>query len=144
MTSMKKIRTQILSQRSVNVHSNMLHLRIKIRFYCSVSIKPLGEPPSPSPFAFTHAKNYSHFGRGWAAGHRTNRSLPAWGQCGLILKVSLHPGSQPPSGCHSHLSVVKENQEKAMRVSGNLLPSIRKMLCQFKFHSGRRKDLRLR
>lgn len=45
MTSMKKIRTQILGQRSVNVHSNMLHLRVKIGFYFSVSIKPLGETP---------------------------------------------------------------------------------------------------
>lgn len=63
MTSMKKIRTQILGQRSVNVHSNMLHLRVKIGFYFSVSIKPLGETPKKSPFPFTHVRNYSHLGR---------------------------------------------------------------------------------
>jgi hypothetical protein len=43
MTSMKKIRTEIFSKHSINVYSNMLHLRVKIRFYFSVSNKPLGE-----------------------------------------------------------------------------------------------------
>lgn len=61
MTSMKKIRTQILSQHSVNVHSNMLHLRVKIRFYFSVSIKPLGEPlPPPNLLSHLHTPETIH------------------------------------------------------------------------------------
>lgn len=38
----------------------MLHLRVKIRFYFSVSVKPLGEIKKKSPFPFIYVKNYSH------------------------------------------------------------------------------------
>lgn len=115
----------------------MLHLRVKLRSYFSVSIKPLGEPPK-SPFAFTYVKNYSHLGLGsWPQNQQvlacvgtvranTEGLFTSWLTAAFWLPL--------------HLSVVKANQEKAMQVSGNLLPSMRKMLCQFKFHSVRKTE----
>lgn len=61
-------------------------------------------------------------------------SSPARTRSGLILKASpiLAPGhlrseNGSPGG--------EPNQEKAMPASGNLGPSVRNMLCQFKCHS---------
>lgn len=78
MTSMKKIQ-DILSKRSVNVYSNMLHLRVKIRLYFSVSIKHLGEIQK-NLLSHQHVQNYSHLGLDWAAGHNLTGPLPAWKQ----------------------------------------------------------------
>lgn len=73
MTSMKK-NQDILSEHSVNVYSNMLHLRVKIRFYFSVSIKPLGETKK-NLLSHLHVKSYSHLASQWAVGHRTHQVL---------------------------------------------------------------------
>lgn len=70
---MKDIRTQILGEGSVNACSNVLHGRVKIRFYFSVSIKPLGEIQISFPIytrqkLFTRGAGRGGAGQGWAAG----------------------------------------------------------------------------
>lgn len=63
---MKDIRTQILGEGSVNACSNVLHGRVKIRFYFSVSIKPLGEIQISFPI-YTRQKLFTRgAGRGGA------------------------------------------------------------------------------
>lgn len=144
MTSMKTIRTHILSKHSVNMDSNMLHLRVKIRFYFSVSVKPLGEIKKKISFPIYICQKLftcSWAGQGWAAGRGTQQSSAAWKQSGLTLKLFPIVG---PAASASENSIYygggSKNQEKAMQVSGNLSPSARKMLRQIKFHSVRKTE----